>query len=300
MVCDNVNQNDNSVYLTRIQGDGYTSCMESLFTMMAIKKDADVEKISIKINLCDYKLPESGAVTDPQMLDALMKNLSILYPNAKIFITENDASGTKAETLFSMLNMYDFEEKYDCEVINLANSKWITKTINGRYFKEIEVPKIYEESDLIVNHPKLKTHSLTKMTCNLKNLFGCLHDKYKVKYHNQVDDVIVDINSAIKTDLCIVDANICHEGFQGPTYGTPKNCGLLIGGFNPVSVDSFSAKLMGFNPKYISHIKKSQESTLGEMDYKLIKDVADFNINDYRFEFDRLKYSLMSLFRSRL
>ena len=295
-----MNQNDNRVFLTRIQGDNYFMYMEKLFVLMDIKKDTDIEKISVKINLCDYKLPESGAVTDPLVLDSLMKNLSILYPNAKIFITENDASGTKAETLFSLFNLYDFEEKYDCKIINLAKSEWIKKQINGRFFKEIEVPKIYEESDLIVNHSKLKTHSLTKITCNLKNLYGCIHDKYKVKYHNQLDDVIVDINNAIRTDLCIVDANICHEGFQGPTYGTPKKCGLLIGGFNPVSTDSFSAKLMGFNPKYISHIKKAQQSALGNMNYHLTNDVSNFNIDDYRFEFDRLKYNLMSLFRSRL
>ncbi len=291
---------DNNVFVTQIKNNNFFDDMNNLFNLMGIQTNFNLKKISIKINLCDYKMPDSGAVTDPAILESLIQNLELRCPKAEIFITESDASGTKVETLFDLLDLYRFEDAYNCRLVNLTHSEWVKKKINGKYFKEIHVPKLYEESDLIVNHPKLKTHSITKITCSLKNLYGCLYNKYKLKYHNHVDDVIVDLNSAIKTDISIVDANICHEGFQGPAYGTPKRCGLLIGGRNPVSVDSFCSKLMGFNPGFIAHIRKSHNAKIGAMNYKLIHDIADFNLRNYRFEFNTFKYNLMNLFRGRL
>lgn len=291
---------DNNVFATKIDNNDNFAAMTRLFKLMNININPNIEKISIKINLCDYRMPESGAVTDPAILESLLRNLELFYPNSRIFITESDASGTKAEILFNLFNLYKFEDQYNCELVNLTHSKWIKKKIDGKYFKEIYIPKLYEESDILINHPKLKTHLLTKMTCNLKNLYGCLCDKYKVKYHSHVDDVIVDLNRVIKTDLSIVDANICHEGFQGPAYGTPKIFCLLIGGRNCVSVDSFSSELMGFNPHFVSHIKKSHKAQVGDINYRLTHDIKDFNMKNYHFKFNRLKYNLMNLLRRRL
>lgn len=56
--------------------------------------------------------------------------------------------------------------------------------------------------------------------------------------------------------LAIVDGIIAGEG-DGPMNPMVKNCGLLIGGFNPVSVDKLSAQLMGFDWKKIPQIYHS-------------------------------------------
>jgi len=288
------------VYSTQIENSDYLKSMKNLFALMDIKENEEIKKISIKINLCDYRMPESGAVTDPIILETLIRNIEYKFPNALIFITESDASGTKVETLFDVLDLHRLEENHNCKLVNLTRSDWIKKTINGRIFKEIYIPKLYEESDLIINHPKMKTHSLTKMTCCLKNIFGCMKDKYKVKYHDVIDDVIVDLNKAIKVDLCFVDANICHEGFNGPTYGTPKRCGLMIGGYNGVSVDSFCANLMGFQSNSVSHIKKCNKYGVGNINYRLVTDISQFDINSYSFKFDSFRYSLMNIFRDAL
>ena len=58
--------------------------------------------------------------------------------------------------------------------------------ITNSCFQEVEVPRILDES-LIIDHPKLKTHGRTKMTCALKNMYACYKIKDKVKYHSFLD-----------------------------------------------------------------------------------------------------------------
>jgi uncharacterized protein (DUF362 family) len=53
-------------------------------------------------------------------------------------------------------------------------------------------------------------------------------------------------NNNPKKYYTIVDGEICMEG-NGPMQGTPKKCGIFIGGSDPVAVDSVAATMMGFD-----------------------------------------------------
>jgi uncharacterized protein (DUF362 family) len=56
--------------------------------------------------------------------------------------------------------------------------------------------------------------------------------------------------------LNLVDGIVAGEG-NGPTHPTPKSCGLLVGGFNPVAVDTVIARLMGFDYRKIPVIREA-------------------------------------------
>jgi uncharacterized protein (DUF362 family) len=162
------------------------------------------------------------------------------------------------------------------------------------HFNNLKVPTPVIESDLVINHPKMKTHGKTKVTIGLKNMFGCVRDKYKAKYHPYLDNVIVDVNRAVRSDNVVVDGIIAMEGW-GPTYGTPKRAGLLIGGRNPVSVDSFCASLMGFDPRSVNHIALAESTGLGTTSYKLQGECDSNSIGEQRFNFDFARYHLRKM-----
>lgn len=42
---------------------------------------------------------------------------------------------------------------------------------------------------------------------------------------------------------------------EGPVHATPKNCGIIVAGYNPVAFDCLVAKIMGFNYKKIPATK---------------------------------------------
>ncbi len=167
-----------------------------------------------------------------------------------------------------------FEEilrKYDAEWVNLIKVKRIKKRIDGYYFKEIEVPAVFEGA-YFITLPKLKTNIVTGITASLKNQYGCLCVLKKNVYHDVVDEVIVDINLAIKPHLCIVDGIVGMGGVQGPAFGIPIPAGVLIGGKDPVAVDALCARIIGFNPRSIKHIKLVAKAGLGSLKYRVVGD----------------------------
>jgi uncharacterized protein (DUF362 family) len=82
-------------------------------------------------------------------------------------------------------------------------------------------------------------------------------------------------------------------GSQSPAYGVPIPLNLIICSRDPVATDSFVAKLMGFNPWFIGHIKKSARSGIGSMNYSLIGDKIEKN--KINFETSKLELFLLRL-----
>lgn len=283
------------VYITKIVNEDLEASLARQVEFMQIPKR--VKSIGIKVNLCDYRKRETGATTDPEVLTALLKLLREQHGSAEIFLIETDATGTVTENILPYLGITHVAEQYDVQCCNLVRGEWFSKKINGCHFKEVDVSKILEDCDYLINHPKLKTHSRTKITCGLKNMYACYRTKYKVNYHKFLNDAIVDINLANKVDYTLVDANLCHEGNRGPINGVCKKVGLFIGGKDVVAVDTVCARLMKFRPYLIPHIRKAQSKGVGSMRYNLVGDVTPKEFNQYKFEYSWLRYFVMNFAR---
>jgi uncharacterized protein (DUF362 family) len=160
------------------------------------------------------------------------------------------------------------------------------------------VPAILDECDLFVNFAKLKTNALTKTTGCLKNIFALYRAKRKVILHGTIDEVLHDMNLVIKSDVCLIDGYIGQEG-MGPAFGRPKRCDLLIGGTNPVAVDACEARIMGFRPLSIRHIRLCHEAGVGPVEYELDTDIPAFDYRRYRFQFSHFEYHLRNALRTR-
>ena len=284
------------VYVMRII-DGIKDAMSRLCS--SLEFPTKLSSVVIKLNLCDYRRPETGAVSDPEVVDALLGWIRSKYPTCDIALVETDASTARADVLFRWLGFDSLAEKHGARTINLAKGKWISKQIPGYLFDSAEVPAIVEDADLLITHPKLKTHSLTKFTCGLKNMYGCFRPTLKTKYHPVIDKLISDINLAMPADLSIVDANICHEGIAGPASGNPKRLGLLVGGSDIVAVDAFCARLAGFSPASIPHIRNAFAKGLGNLDYRIQGDDISAKLVDgsTKLEFDKRMFTLIRLAR---
>ena len=89
--------------------------------------------------------------------------------------------------------------------------------------------------------------------------------------------------------LSIVDANLAMEGNYGPTHGSPRKLGLLMGSKDVVAADSLCAKLFNFNPRSIRYIKEASKRGLGNTQYEAIADF-NFDMNDYKLKFSPLLF----------
>lgn len=238
--------------------------------------------VVIKINMCDARFPETGAITHPKFLDAALRYLRENFENLEICVVESDATVALADKFIRWLGFVPILEKWNAQFANLSKMRVITRNINGRYFDEVPIPEIFEKSDFFITMPKPKTNIISTITCCLKNQFGCLPIVEKGIYHHNLSDVIADVNSVIRPNLCLVDGIIAMGSPLGPSYGVPIPLNAIICSTDPVAADAYCARLMGLNPLRIGHIRKSASSGVGSMKYTLCGDEirkVDFEIN---------------------
>jgi len=261
----------NSVVTTR---STYCDLYENLASSFDIIGWPDLEKhdvITVKINLCDARTPDTGAITHPLFLDALLRYIRDKNgPLVRINVVESEATVALPDLFIEWFGFLPVLKRWGAHYINLSKDKRIIKKIDGRFFKRIAVPATIARSNCIISLAKLKTNGLTKITCALKNQFGCLPYKRKAKFHKYIDDVIVDANLAMRPHLSIVDGIIAHVGMKGPAFGQAVPANLLVVGNDPVAVDSFCARVLGFNPYFVGHVRKAAEARIGVIrDYDL-------------------------------
>ena len=219
----------------------------------------------IKVNFICTETWDSGATTDPIVVEAIIKKLKDLP--LEIFVVESDATMTNADKAYEATGMKEMCQRNGVEFLNLRYQKDKVKIPipDCETLGSITVPRIVMES-AVISAAKLKTHMATKVTLGMKNMFGLLPDKLKMKYHTRgISKVVVDINTVIKPALIVIDGFVAMEG-RGPTNGTPVKMDLIIAGKDVVATDATAARVMGFDPMEISHIRTAAQKGLGNID----------------------------------
>jgi uncharacterized protein (DUF362 family) len=151
---------------------------------------------------------------------------------------------------------------FDVCIVNLSNPPLQKINIEGLYFNDLELHEVLIDPGYFTTVAVAKTHGLTLITGALKNQFGLLPKKDQNFYHPYINDVIVDLNRVVGSDLCIVDATM---GLEGVITGRPRRVNAIIVGRNPASVDAVMARVMGFKPERIRHIVEAERFNLGKL-----------------------------------
>jgi len=226
---------------------------------------AGKDKVLIKVNFITDKTWETGATTDPLVVEAIIIKLKEIP--VPITVAESDATITNANKAFVKTGMKEMCQRNGIDFLNLRYVKDRVKIPipQGETLNNITVPRLVAES-AIVSAAKLKTHTATGVTLGMKNMFGLLPDKFKTKYHAKgISKVIVDINSVLKPALTVIDGFVGMEG-KGPVDGTPVKMDVIIAGKNVVATDAVGCRVMGIDPHSIKHLCRAQEKALGNID----------------------------------
>jgi len=221
------------------------------------------KNVVIKPNMCYYWDHSTGQTTDPKFVVALIGLIrERVSPDANISIVESDASAMKCQHAFRMLGYEKLAKDCNVKLVNLSNDPCNTiKVKTGAQSFNIMIPRTIQNADLKINVPKIKyTLEPIKLTCALKNIFGCNPYPRKFKYHPRLEEAIVAINKALKFDLCIIDGNIV-SGVQ------PRRIELVMASKDPVAIDVAAAKIAGINPKTIRYLQLAAKEGLGNTNF---------------------------------
>ncbi len=226
------------------------------------------KKVLIKPNVVGYYKENLNAIiTNPSIVKSLLKQFKKAVIGESSF---TDTENNLRKTGYWKLKPIVLEEK---RLIKIKDNK-------AKILKHFYIPKIIRGTDLIINVPKLKTHTLVKMTGAIKNLYGCIPGGVKQLYHRKArgeekfSNLLVDIYQNIKPELNIMDAIIAMEG-EGPSSGKPKKVGLLLASKNAVSLDIVAAKLMGYKVRDIFFINEAVKRKLGNYNIEIIGDLKE-------------------------
>jgi len=220
------------------------------------------EKIVIKPNMCYYWDYSTGQTTDPNFVAALIEILrEEISPDIEISIIESDASAMKCKYAFKYLGYEKLAEEYNVNLINLSEveSEQVKVKVKDENF-EFLLPKIIKNSDLRINVPKMKYMAFTKISCALKNIFGCNPYPKKFKYHRRLNETIIALNKIMPFELCILDGIIVYGSMT-------SKLGLVMASEDAVAMDAAAATIMGVNPKSVGHIVLAEREGLGSASF---------------------------------
>ncbi len=222
------------------------------------------EKVLIKPNISS---PDGFECTNPSVTWAVAKVFSDYGCN--VLIGEDPAIPIKVDFAYSEYNLYELAEKAKAKVVNLRSGPHIKVKVPGNsFFSEIEISKFAREVKLIVNVAAMKSANITTVTLGLKNMKGLIKPSWKRKFHCEgLNQGIVDLNSVVRPGLTIIDGTFGKDMSARVCFPV----GLIIASSDTVAADSVCARIMGFEPEKIEHLRLANEAGLGTFNLKEIE-----------------------------
>ncbi len=216
------------------------------------------KKVVIKPNLVSAMKPDDAATTHPVFLCAVIDMLRS-HGADDILIAESPAGVYSEVLLKHSYKATGISQAADeCGVrLNTDTASTLVHYRDGKICHAMDIIDPILKADIIVDLCKLKSHSLTEMSCAIKNFFGVIPGTVKFEMHSAYPSQ--QAFSEMITDLCcyladtheilaICDGIVAMEG-NGPTGGTPRDFGAILMSQSPFCLDTVAAHIIGFDGK---------------------------------------------------
>jgi uncharacterized protein (DUF362 family) len=261
------------VSLVRIIGADFQRAINESLSLINYKFADGLAKVVIKPNMCYYWDKCTGETTDPVFVGALVEIIrKHVSNNVDIAVVESDASAMKCKYAFRLLGYEKLAKDYGVRLVNLSEDERKKVKVNvGKKSYDLLLPNTIAEADLKINVPKIKymARSGIKISCALKNLYGCNPYVKKFRYHSFLPEVIVAINKAMPFDLCIVDGNVV-SGIS------PRKLKLVMASRDPVAIDVAAATIACENPRSIRYLRLAHREGLGNTSYSPVGESIEY------------------------
>ena len=229
-------------------------------------------KVFVKINhLPPPSPPERGIVTHPVFAEAVVELLKEVGADVTVGDDiESDSDG------FSITGFRQMCGRADVKLVNLREQGFVEvdvrgeglATVHGTVHGTAYAARTAVEADVIVNLPKLKTHTLTVLTGAVKNMYGTLPVGLRRRYHGEFrrsEDfgrMLTDVFAANVPQLTIMDAISAMQG-EGPAGGTMRDLGIVLAGRDGVAVDAVAGRIIGLDPAEVDTTRFCHRRGLG-------------------------------------
>ena len=206
-------------------------------------------RVVIKPNLLAPAAPDRAMLTHPLIVKAAVEY--VLDKRGKVQLSDSPAVGSLAR----VLRESGIERELAGLAVEYREFKESSTIAVGQPFQQLEIARDALEADVLINLPKLKTHSQMLLTLGVKNLFGCIVGWRKPEWHlrtgvdrKQFAALLVLIYQALQPAVTILDGITAMEG-QGPGRGgIPRDLGVLMGSDDALALDITVCRMLGLSP----------------------------------------------------
>ncbi len=220
--------------------------------------------VFVKINhLPPPSPPERGIVTHPVFAEAVVE----LLKEAGADVTVGDDIESDSDG-FSITGFRQMCRRAGVRLVNLREQGFVEVELRGEALATVYAARAAVEADVIVNLPKLKTHTLTVFTGAVKNMYGTLPVGLRRRYHGEFrrsedfSRMLTDVFAANVPQLTIMDAISAMQG-EGPAGGTMKAIGVVLASRDGVAVDAVAGRIIGLDPAEVDTTRHCHRRGLG-------------------------------------
>jgi uncharacterized protein (DUF362 family) len=239
-------------------GSSLKDCVAKAVGLIGFKFPENLKTVIIKPNLNYYWEWTTGSTTDPHLVGSIIDYLRDRYgERLEIRLAEADASAMRTKHAFEMLGYGRLAMQKNVELFNLSfdTLKEEKVSVLNHQIKFL-IPQSLPDADLFINVPKLKVLRHTKISCAMKNVFGCIGFPRKITYHPVLNETIVGVNKVLHPHLNVVEGLIALGRY-------PVKLGLIMASNDTFSTDWTAAQLMGYKPRSIKFLKIAVKEKVG-------------------------------------
>ena len=232
------------------------------------------QTVSIKPNAVSFN---KRTYTDPAVLEALLAYLRD-HGYAKLELMENVTAGNFTRLVFDAIGYLKLCRRYGAKPIFLDEGPGVEVKLRGEDVT-CRIPKWLAErfvddrqDRFYLSLPKLKTHSMSKVTLGVKNqqAFPVHADRMHRHNHETLHHRLAALYDWLRPDFCLVDGVHALRNGHFPAAALLSECvvpmNLLIGGRDTLAVDVVAAKILGYRIDEVEHLRLCRLWGLGEGD----------------------------------
>ncbi|HIK38199.1 MAG: DUF362 domain-containing protein [Geminocystis sp.] len=263
--------------------DSLESLLKPLGGIAAFVKPGD--RVLLKPNLLTASRPTKECITRKEIVYCVAK--MVQEAGGKPFLGDSPAFGS-AKGVAKANGYLPLCRELNIPIVEFRGDRYST---GSEKFPHLRLSKEAMEADVVINLPKLKSHSQLTMTMGVKNLFGCVPGKMKAWWHMEAGkdsqgfaEMLVETARTINPDLTIIDAIMAHEG-NGPSNGEPRQLGILGASADVFALDWAMADIIGVDwrmvPTLVAQKRLGLCSDIQDIEFPLLKP-EDLRVSDWR------------------
>lgn len=244
-----------------LRAESYSHNLEGILWSGLQLFDFDLKgkTVLLKPNLVDY-LQGSHINTHPLLVSAAAECFRRLGAGT-VLVGEGPGHQRDTDLVLAESGMADALRQQKIGFVDLNRDELVRTHVLATFtdLNYLWLPRTAVAADFIVSMPKVKTHHWSGVSLSMKNMFGIVPGaKYgwpkNILHWKGIQQSILDICATVPVHFVIADAILAMEG-NGPLNGTARLLNRIVLANDPVAADATCARLMGFEPDRIAHIR---------------------------------------------